>query len=84
MTTTTTVIGADELRAQITAHEATLAEAEREIGVATLEGRATTAATKRAGAARDAIRHLRSALDESRPHRSGAGPVDLCVGDAPG
>jgi hypothetical protein len=64
MSTTTTEITADELRQQITNHEQEIAEAEREIGAAALDGKRPAAATKRARDGREAIRRCQAALAE--------------------
>jgi hypothetical protein len=64
VSTTTTETNAAGLRDQITGHEGELAEAEREIGAAALDGKSPVAATKRAREARDGIGRARAALEE--------------------
>lgn len=64
MTTTTTEINADDLREQIAQYEQEVAEAEREIGVAVVDGKSPAAATKRAQQAREAITRCGAALEE--------------------
>src|SRR3954471_7237734 len=60
----TTELSADDLREQIAQHEQQAAEAEREAGVALLDGKSTTAATKRAREAREAVGRCQAALEE--------------------
>jgi hypothetical protein len=62
--TTTTEITADELREQISQHEQEAAEAEREIGVAVVDGKSPAAATKRAEQARERVTRCRAALED--------------------
>ncbi len=70
MTTTTTSETTPEgLRDEIAELEHELGQLERELGAATLDGRSTTAATKRAGAVRDAIRHREAAIEELERRR---------------
>lgn len=61
---TTTMPTADELRAEIEAHEQTIAECEREIGALTLDGRTSADPTRRARDARLAIERIEAALAE--------------------
>jgi hypothetical protein len=55
---------AEELREQLASHEETIAEAERQIGAAALDGKSSAAATKRIRAARTGVERCQAALEE--------------------
>jgi hypothetical protein len=61
---TTTTPTADELRARLADFEQEAADAERELGRASLDGASTSAATKKARAAREGIESTHAALEE--------------------
>src|SRR5688500_14987510 len=63
-TTDTKPPTAEELREQLASHEETIAEAEREIGAAALDGKSSAAATKRIRDARTGVQRCQAALEE--------------------